>query len=59
MKIQKIEFMVYNMNNIAQMVTTEKAQAIAEAKNINGKICKRITTVEEYTALDNECTVWA
>lgn len=59
MKNQKIEFVVYDMNKIACMVTTEKVQAIAKAKQINGKVCKRITTVEEYEALDAECTVWA
>jgi Holliday junction resolvasome RuvABC DNA-binding subunit len=59
MKNQKIEFVVYDMNNIACMVTTEKMQAITKANSINGKVCKRITTIEECEALNADCTVWA
>ena len=59
MKIKKIEFIVYGADNISHMVTTEKAHAIAVAKQIGGRVCKRITTVEECEALDKDYTVWA
>jgi hypothetical protein len=59
MKLTTIEFIVYNADNSVHMVTTDKASAIATVKQIGGKICKRITTVAEYEAIDEECTVWA
>jgi len=59
MKTTKIEYIVYGVDNISHMVTTEKAHAIAVAKQIGGRVCKRITTVEECEALDKDYTVWA
>lgn len=59
MKAIKIEYIVYGEDNISHMVTTEKAHAIAVAEQISGKVCKRITTVEECEALDKDYTVWA
>ena len=59
MKHSKIEYIVYGKDNIAHMVTTEKTIAIAVAKQIGGRVCKRITTIEEYEALDQDYTVWA
>ena len=59
MKITKREYIVYGVDNISHMVTTEKAHAIAVAKQIGGRVCLRITTVEECEALDKDYTVWA
>lgn len=59
MKHRKIEYIVYGKDNISHMVTTEKAIAIAVAKQIEGRVCKRITTVEECEALNQDYTVWA
>ena len=59
MKTKKIEFIVYGVDNLSHMVTTEKAHAIVVAKQIGGRVCKRITTVEECEALDKDYTVWA
>lgn len=58
MKHTKIEFIVYGQDNISYMVTTEKQIAISAAKQIDGRVCKRCTTIEELEALDIDCTVW-
>ena len=59
MKHTKIEFIVYDNNGVSRMVTTNKEIALNVMKHINGTIAKRITTVEEVRAIDEECTVWA
>lgn len=59
MKTTTIEYIVYGADSISHMVTTKKAYAIEVAKLIGGRVCKRITTVEECEALDKDCTVWA
>lgn len=59
MKTTKKEYLVYGTDNITHMVTPEKAQAIAVAKQIGGRVHLRITTVEECEPLDENYTVWA
>lgn len=59
MKHTKIEYIVYGTDNLIHIVTAEKAHAIMVAKQIHGRVCKRITTVEECEALDKDYTVWA
>lgn len=59
MKHINIEYIVYGMDNLVHIVTAEKTHAIMVAQQIGGRVCKRITTVEEYEALNKACTVWA
>lgn len=59
MKTTKKEYIVCGTDNLSHMVTKEKAQAIEVAKQIGGRVCLRITTIEECEALDKDYTVWA